>query len=402
MFDLQDWNKMNLKSIKHSMYYTYLLLTVIILFSGCHRKQPPLKEKPPTPVKVITIEPKTIPAVFQYIGVINSSHQVEIRARVTGYIDEIGYVEGSFVKKDDLLFQLDPRPYQATLAQMKALVASQEAVLWQATRAVARYKPLYEQKAASQRDLDNALASEMNAEAQVLSAKAQVEAAEINLGYTTIRSPVSGLAAQAKYRVGALISPEQDLMTTVSVVDPIWVEFSVSEQDVLKSQEERTKGRLVFPPNNEFQVELILADQSVFPEKGLVNFSSPTYSQTTGTLMIRAVLKNPNNILLPGQFVRVNVIGATRPDAIVVPQQAVVQSKGGTLVFVVNADNKAEVRPIEAGPWDGTNWVINSGLNPGDIVIVDGVNKVLPGASVKPEPLTPKKEKTPKDEKAQT
>lgn len=363
------------------------------LFTSCHKEviKPPT---PAVPVTFITIEPKTIPAVFQYVGVINSSHQVEIRARVTGYIEEIAYVEGSFVNKHDLLFQLDPRPFQATLAQMKALVASQEAVLWQNKRAVARYKPLYEKKAASQRDLDNAIAAEMSADAQLLSAQAQVESAQINLDYTTIRSPVSGLTGQAKYRVGALISPEQDLMTTVSVVDPIWVEFSIAEQDVLKSQEDRAKGRLIFPENNEFQVELVLADQSIFPEKGLVNFSSPTYSEKTGTLMIRATLPNPHSILLPGQFVRVNVLGATRPNAVVVPQQAVVQSKGGTLVFIVNDQNHAEMHPVEAGPWDGKNWIINSGLKKGDRVIVDGVNKLLPNALVSPKPFTAKDEKS--------
>lgn len=385
---------MNLKTLLKVSLISLISVGCLTFLTSCHHEE----VKPvarPIPVTVMTIEPKTIPAVYQYVGVINSSHQVEIRARVTGYLDEIDYVEGSFVEKDDLLFQIDPRPFQATLAQMKALLASQEAILWQATRAVARYKPLYEKKAASQRDLDNALASEMSADAQKLSAQAQVEAAEINLGYTTIRSPVAGLTGQAKYRVGALISPEQDLLTTVSVIDPVWVEFSISEQDVLKSQEERDKGQLVFPQNNEFQVELILADQTVFPETGLVNFSSPNYSQSTGTLMIRATVANPKNLLLPGQFVRVNVKGAIRPDAIVVPQRAVVQSKKGTLVFVVNQENKVEVRPIEAGSWDGQNWIVKSGLKPGDLVIVDGVNKVVPNALVKPEPLTTQLEKKP-------
>lgn len=375
---------MIVKFIKDYQFFLLVFLTCGTFFAGCEKHV--VKPHPhATPVKVITIEPKTIPAVFHFIGVINSSHEVEIRARVTGYLDQLAYVEGSSVKKDDLLFQIDPRPFQAALAQQKALVASQEAVVWQATRAVDRYKPLYEKKAASQRDLDNAMAAQMSAEAQLLSLKAEVESAEINLGYTTIRSPISGLIGQAKYRVGALISPGQDEMALVSVVDPIWVEFSVSEQDILKSQEERKAGRLVFPVNNEFKVELILADQSVFPEKGLVNFSSPTYNNSTGTLMIRAALKNPNHILLPGQFVRVNVSGATRPNAIVVPQQAIVQSKAGTLVFVVNSENKAEMRPVELGPWDGNNWIIYSGLKKGDEVIVEGVNKVLPGSLVQPE-----------------
>lgn len=372
----------------------FLLILVCHLAVGCHKKKP-AAQPVPIPVTVVTVEPKTVPANYEYVGVVESSHEVEIRARVTGYLDAIGYIEGSFVQQGDLLFQLDPRPFQATLAQDQAQVANQEAVLWQAQRAVARFKPLYEQKAASQRDLDNALASEMSAEAQLLAAKAQVAAAEINLSYTTIRSPVAGLAGQAKYRVGSLISPDQDLMTTVSVIDPIWVVFSVSEQDVLQSRVDRQKKRVVFPPDDNFAVELILADQSFFAEKGKVNFTSPVFSSKTGTMLIRGTLPNPNNALRPGQFVRVKILGAVRPDAILVPQRAVVQSSKGTLVFVVDKDDKAEMRPIEPGPWDGENWVIYSGLKAGDRVIVDGVNKVLPGSLVTIQKNPPKDETAP-------
>ncbi len=313
---------------------------------------------------------------------VQSSHEVEIRARVTGYLEEIAYIEGSYINKGNLLFQLDPRPFQATLAQAKAQVAREQAVLWEAQRAVARFKPLYEQKAASQRDLDNAMAQEMSAIAQVMSAQAQVADAEINLSYTTMRSPISGLIGEANYRVGSLISPTQNLLTTIFVIDPIWVNFSISEQDVLKAQEERNKGRLLFPPDDNFEIELILANQSVFPEKGKVNFASPTYSQKTGTMMVRAVLHNPEKLLRPGQFVRVKILGALWPDAMVVPQRSVVQSKNGTFVFVINADNQAEMRPIDPGPWSQNDWIIFGGLKAGDKVIVDGVNKVLSGSTV--------------------
>lgn len=362
--------------------YLFLLAILSSFFFGCHKKKL-APTVPPVDVAVEKIEAKAIPAVFEYIGVIQSSHEVEIRARVTGYLETISYLEGSYVQKGDLLFQLDPRPFQATVAQFRAQLARQQALLWQAERAVNRFTPLYEQKAASQRDLDNAIASQMSAQAQVMEAQAQVASADINLGYTTIRSPVSGLSSQANYRVGSLISPSQDLLTTVSVIDPIWVNFSVSEQDILASEDEIRKGTLIFPPHQEFQIELILADQTIFPEKGIVNFASPSYSQKTGTLMIRAVLPNPSDILRPGQFVRVRIYGATRPNAIVVPQQAVQQSQKGSFVFVVNADNKAEVRPVDPGPWDGENWIIWKGLNPGDLVIVSGVNKVLPSSPVK-------------------
>lgn len=368
-------------SFATSSYGFYFLAFISSLFCGCHKEKPTPKT-PSIEVSVEKIEPKTIPAFFEYIGVVQSSHEVEIRARVTGYLEEIGYLEGSFVQKGDLLFQLDPRPFQAALAKARAQLAREQSVLWQAQRAVKRFTPLYEQKAASQRDLDNAIASQMSADAQVLEAQAQVSDAEINLSYTTMRSPVSGLSSQATYRVGSLISPSQDNLATISVLDPIWVNFSISEQDILGSQDEISKGRLVFPPNDEFEIELILADQTIFPEKGVVNFASPSYSQKTGTLMIRAVLPNPKNILRPGQFVRVKIYGAIRPNAIVVPQQALQQGKNGPFVFVVNDNHQAEIRPIVPGPWEQNNWVIWDGLKAGDRVIVSGVNKVLPDSAV--------------------
>ncbi len=365
-------------------YLTFIFCLFIACYCcvSCEKKKAGAPTVYPTLVEVQKIERKTIPATFEFVGVIQSSHEVEIRARVTGYLEEIAYREGSFVKKGDLLFQIDPRPFQAELAKARAKVAQQQAVLWQTQRAVKRFQPLYEQKAASQRDLDNAIANELSAEAELLAAEAQVADAELNLSYTTIRSPVSGLAAQAKYRVGSLISPSQDQMTNISVIDPIWVVFSVSEQDILKSQQERKQGKLVFPADEDFEIELVLADQSVYPEKGHVNFTAPSYSQQTGTMLIRAILPNRENILRPGQFVRVRVFGATRPDAIVVPQRAIVQSKNGNFVFVVGKDNKAEVRHVDLGPWDQQNWVIFGGLQPGDEVIIDGVNKLLPGAPV--------------------
>lgn len=363
-------------------YYSVLLVALSVLFFGCH-KEKSVVQRQPIDVVVEKIERQTIPAVFEYIGVVQSSHEVEIRARVTGYLDTIAYLEGSYVQKGDLLFQLDPRPFQASLAQAKAQLAGEQSVLWQTERAVKRFTPLYEQKAASQRDLDNALASEMTAQANVMASQAKVADAEINLGYTTIRSPVSGLTSQAKYRVGSLISPGQDMLTTVSVTDPIWVLFSISEQDLLNSIDEIKKGRMIFPNSNEFEVELILADNTVFPEKGIVNFTSPSYSQQTGTLTIRAVLPNPKDLLRPGQFVRVRIYGAKRPNAIAIPQSAVQQGQNGSFVFIVNENNQAEVRTIEPGPWSQNNWIIWKGLENGDKLIINGVNKVLPGSSVK-------------------
>ncbi len=367
------------------MYINSSLALVLLLCLTCACQNKIAQNTPAirsVPVTVEIIKHADIPVTFEYIGVVQSSHEVEIRARVTGYLDQIAYKEGLFVKKSELLFQLDPRSFQAALEKAQAQVVGEQAVLWQAERAVKRFLPLYEQHAASQRDLDNALAQEMSANAQVLAAQAQLTEAQVNLSYTTIRSPVDGLAAQANYRVGALISPGQDLLTTVSVMDPIWVNFSISEQDVLRSQQDRASGRLLFPPNDNFAVQLILADKSVFPETGRVSFASPTYDSKTGTMMIRVSLPNPDNTLRPGQFVRVKITGALRPNAIVVPQRSVVQSKNGTFVFIVDQENKAQTRLIDPGPWNDNDWIIYGGLNNGDKVIVDGVNKVLPGTPV--------------------
>lgn len=360
----------------------FLLVAMALIFSSCHEKKE-LFEMPPVEVAVEKVEAKNYPAVFEYVGIMQSSHEVEIRARVTGYLDTIGYLEGSSVQKGDLLFQLDPRPYQAALAKANAQLANEESVLWQAQRSVKRFTPLYEKKAASQRDLDNAIASEMSAEAQVMAAQAQVADAEINLSYTTIRSPVSGITSQAKFRVGSLITTEQDSMTTVYVIDPIWVLFSISEQDLLQAMDEIKAGRMVFPKNNQFDIELILADKSVYPQKGTVNFTAPFYSEKTGTLTVRAVIPNSENVLRPGQFVRVRIYGAIRPDAIAIPQSAVQQGQNGPFVFVVSANNQAEVRPVKPGPWHLNNWIIWEGLKSCDQVIVSGVNKLLPGTSVK-------------------
>lgn len=355
-----------------------------LLLSACEKGSPPPPAWPPTEVNVMTIEPKDIPAIYEYVGFAKSSHEVEVRARVAGYLDSIDYVEGQLVKKDDLLFQIDPRPFEAALSSAKADLAKQDADLWDAKRSAERLKPLYEQKAASRRDLDNALAQEAAGKALVDAAKAKVLQAELDLSYTTIRSPVSGLVGASNFRAGALIVSNESLLTTISVVDPIWINFSVPERDILLTREERRQGTLKFPESESgFVIEAVLADGSVLPQAGKVNFLSPTYDQKTGTMRVRAELPNPEGLLKPGQFVRARVSGAIRPSAIAVPQRAVVQSKKGLFVYVVDSEHRATIRYVDAGEWVKEDWIIKSGLHPGDIVIVDGVNKVQPGAPVK-------------------
>lgn len=356
-----------------------ILVCVICLCLPSCKKSKPADAHPPIAVTVITVKPKTIPANYDYIGFAASSHPVEIRARVEGYLDQIAYVEGSLVKEGDLLFQIDPRPFQAALDQADAELKQQEAILWNATRTRERLEPLYKQNAASLRDLDNAIASELEALATVEANKANVEKARLNLSFTTINSPITGLSSKAKFREGSLIAPGPDsLLTTVSVIDPIWVYFTVSESDLLQGASDEAKGLLKFPKDMDFDVELILADGSIFPYQGKVNFAAPTISQSTGTLNVRATFNNPKGAVKPGQYVKARLIGAVRPHAIAVPQTAMLQGRTGMFVYVVNDKDQAEVRYVEPGPWYNNEWVIYSGLKEGERVVIEGVNKVQP------------------------
>lgn len=349
---------------------------------SCERK-PPHAELPPIPVQTVIVKKQDIPANFDYIGFAESSHLVQINARVEGYLDKIAYIEGGYVKKGDLLFQIDPRQYEASLEEARGLLYQQEAMLWKAIRSVERLRPLYERKAASQKDLDDAVAFQLATEANMYSAYGKVVNAELNLSYTHITSPIDAMASRAIYREGALVGPSiHSLLTTLYQTDPIWITFTVSENDLLKYKKEEKKGTLVFPKDMDFDVEVYLGDKDKLPYKGKVNFATPQLNQTTGTLFVRAVFPNPDQVLKPGQYIKAKLVGAIRPHAIVVPQTAVLQGRTGMYVYVVSSDNKAEVRDITAGDWYGNDWVITSGLNEGDEVIVQGVNRVVPGSTI--------------------
>lgn len=334
------------------------------------------KETGPVPVSVVRVEPRTIPADFEYIGAGQSSHIVEIRARVEGYLESIDYKEGSMVQKGDLLFVLDQRPFQAAVDSAKGTVEKEKAVLWNAQQIKNRMIPLYQQHAVSQRDLDDAIARELAASANVQTANADLYQAELNLGFASITAPVTALSSQAKYREGALINPgSENLLTTLYVVDPIWVNFSISESDILKIKRDVASRKLAWPKEMNFQVEAILSDGTVLPAEGSIDFANPALQQSTGTMLIRAVLPNPKLLIYPGQFVRAVVKGATRPNAITVPQTAVQQGDQGIFVYVVEG-GKAVMRPVEAGDWYQNDWIIDNGLASGDLVITQGVNRV--------------------------
>lgn len=356
------------------IFYLFQICIVLCLFTGC-KKAPQHASIPPAPVTVVRVEPKTIPADFEYIGVAESSHIVQLRARVEGYLESIDYKEGGFVHSGELMFVLDQRPFIAEVESKTGELMRQQALLWNAEQTKARMVPLYEKNAVSQKDYDNALAQELAAKANVETAKANLYQAQLNLGFANIASPVNGLASQAKYREGALISPDENLLTTIYVIDPIWVNFSVSDQDLLKARNEIKQGFLKYPEDLNFSIEAILSDGSVLPAEGKIDFTDPAVQQSTGTMLIRAVLPNPDKLVYPGQFVQVVVKGAVRPNAIFVPQSAVLQGESGSFVYVVE-DGHAISTPVVLGEWYKNSWIVYKGLKAGDTVIAEGVNKV--------------------------
>ena len=350
--------------------------------------QTPAAARPPTPVSVVEIKPENTPATFEFTGKTASSRQVDINARVEGYLEKIAYTEGSLVKENQLLFQLDPKPFQAALDSAKANLAQQEAALTRARQTLARVKPLAKQNAVSQQDLDNATAGVLTSEAQVQAAQANVQQAQLNLGYTTIRSPLTGLSSSSNYREGALIRSggSGSQLTSIVQIDPMWVNFGIGENEVLKIKAQQQSGQLKGPGLGKVEVELILADGASYPQKGQITFVDPVVNAQTGTYNIRAVVPNPNNQLSPGQFVRVQIKGAFRPNAIMVPQVAVMQGPSGKFVFVVGSDNTAQPKPVQVGDWYGDQWIVNSGLEAGDRVVVDGAVRLQPGAPVQIKP----------------
>ncbi len=364
------------------MRISLLLLLFPFLIVGCESK----KEPPPPPVGVTAfcVQPHVIPAEQTFVGVIKSSHPVEIRARVEGYLLSINYVEGAMVNEGDLLFRLDPKPFEADLEEAKGELSRQEAILWRAKRSLDRIEPLFEQNAASQRDLDLAISQVLTAEAAVIEAKANVEKAELNLGYTYVQSPIKGWAGRAIFREGTLITPSVNgLLTNVSVINPIWVDFAISSNELLEGRAEGKQHRLTLPPQDQYVVSLELSDGSTYRYKGYLNFTSPTLDPRTGTMRIRATFSNPDNELLPGQFVNATVSGAYYPDALIVPQASVFQGRRGMYVFVINKDDSVEIRNVQTGAWYKDYWIITEGLKPGDVVVDQGTNKVQNGSHVK-------------------
>ncbi len=374
---------MKTASRRHAIISLFCIVLAVGLMTGCGKDQKGGAQRPPAEVTAVTITPKDTPVVFEWVGQTESSHLVEIRSRVEGFLDKRVYEEGSFVKAGQVLFRIDPRNFQAALQQANGELAQQQARWTTAKANLARIKPLADQNAVSKKDLDDATGNEQQAAASVLSAQGNVRIAELNLSYTVITSPVTGLSSQAKKQDGTYISATDSLLTYVAKMNPMWVTFSVSENEYLVSREAVKKGTLIMPGGEKFVVELVLADGSIYPLQGHLIFADPSFSKETGTFLLKATMNNPQGLLKPGQFVRVRLKGAIRPNAIVAPRRAVFEGAKGHFVWCVDKEGKAEVRNVTVGDWIGDDVFIESGLAAKDRVMVDGVMMLAVGMPVK-------------------
>jgi RND family efflux transporter MFP subunit len=371
-----------LKGRSLPLFFSLILLAVAAL-AGCKEKP-----KPPVPpeVDVIIVQPTNVPVFEEWIGTMDGLVNALIRAQVTGYLQTLNYAEGSRVKKGDLLFEIDARPFQAELDQAEAKLAQDKAQQEKAQLDVERYTPLAKEKAISEETAINAVQANLAAKAQVVADEAALESARLNLGWTKITSPVEGVAGIALGQIGDLVGPSGPLLTTVSTVDPIKVYFQVNEESYLKFWQKYVST--MDTNANDIGLELLLSDGRVFGQKGRFFSADRQVNVTTGTMQIVAVFPNPDNTLRPGQYGRVRVETHLETNVFVVPQRAVNQLQSIYQIAVVTRDNmtnRAHVHPVKVGRQIGPNWIIQEGLKPGDQVVVEGQLKAKEGAEITPK-----------------
>jgi membrane fusion protein (multidrug efflux system) len=346
-------------------------------------------------VTALTIVARDVPVSTVFVAQTQSSQAVNIAARVSGFLDKRVYTEGSVVKAGQVLFRMDQKPFQAQVDAAAAALQRNQAAEAVAKANLARTKPLAQQNALSQKDLDDAQGQYEQSAAAVAQSQAQLESAKLDLSYTTIVSPVDGVSSFAAVADGTYVNPQNSQLTTVSVLTPMWINFSISENEMERIRGEVRKGLLKLPEDRQFIVEIELVDGTLFPYKGRITFADPSYNSQTGTFLIRASVDNPKGVLRPNQYVRTRLHGAIRPNAILVPQRAVQQGAKGHFVWVVNKEAKAELRPVVVGDWYGDNWFIAQGLAAGDQVVVDGTLRLAADAPVKATPFVLKVEAAP-------
>ena len=351
--------------------------------NGSEKKGGPGMGFPPPEVVVSEVKAQSLPLTFEYVGQTAGSRDVEVRARVAGIILKRNFTEGEPVKEGQSLYTIDPAPFEAAAARAAADVVAAQARYEQARRNAARMKPLYAEKAVSQKENDDAISAEQITAADVASAKARLVEARLNVAYTKVEAPVSGMASRSLRSEGSLVEGPQTLLTTVMQVDPIWVNFGVPDNEQASIAKEVQAGRIELPKDGAFEVSLRMNDGTVYEQVGKLNFSDVRVSPTTGTRERRAEVPNPDGRLRPGEFVRVMLKGAIRPNALTVPQRAVLEGPQGKFVYVVDEKGTAQPHPIEVGDWAGDAWIINQGVQPGDKVIVEGLMRLGPGAPVR-------------------
>ena len=417
------------KSLPPEIFVALLVAGALAITSGCARTSSGATATQPLEVRVAEVQQKDVPVYREWIGTLDGLVNADIKAQVTGYLVRQDYTEGTFVKQGQLLFQIDPRPFQAAVDQARGLVAQTEGQLAQsraqltqteAQVAVAeanqhrvqldvdRYLPLVQQQAISQQDFDDANQNNMAAKAQLQAARAQVETAkaqiiaataavetakaaletaQINLGFTHITSPIDGIPGIAQQQVGALVNPASGPMTTVSTLDPIKVYFTASEQEFLDFTRRFPTAEQRQAHTRELDLELILADGSVYAERGKFDFADRQVDVRTGAIRLAGLFPNHGNSLRPGQYGRVRTAIQVQKGALLVPQQAVIDLQGTHQVAVVDSNNKVRIQPVNLGETFGHDWIVRSGLNPDERVVAEGLQKVRPGMQVNPKPF---------------
>jgi membrane fusion protein (multidrug efflux system) len=352
---------------------------LVIFAAGCAKEEQAGPQAPE--VEVVDVVQKDVPVFSEWVGTTDGLVNAIIRAQVTGYLIKQNYKEGNMVKKDQVLFEIDPRVFQAAFEQARSQLAQQRAS-WNTAKAnLSRIKPLAAQNAVSKRDLDNAIGTEEKAHALVLEAQAALDKAQLDLGFTKVTSLIDGIAGIAKAQIGDLVGPGRiDELTTVSTVDPIKVYVPISEQEYIKAMQ---KGAT---ETQQLALELILADGSIYPHKGEIAFADRQVDVKTGTIRVATIFPNPGNLLRPGQFARIKAATAVRNGALLVPQRAVTEQQGSYQVAVVSADNKISIRPVKVAERIGSLWIITEGLKPGERVVAEGIQKVREGMLVVSKP----------------
>lgn len=370
--------------MKLTNYRVYiLLLTLLALLPACDKKPeaaaaPPAM--PPMPVSIVVAEPTSVPMSVEAVAQTEGASEVEVRPRVGGIILKKMFEEGAAVKAGQVLFLIDPAPFEIALAQAKAAAVGQGARITQTSRESSRLKDLLATQSISQREYDNATSDASISQAGMMQAQANIKEAELNLSYTRVTAPVSGMAGRFQFSEGALVQAGTSLLTTIVQTSPIWVRFSLSDSELASLGGHMSDGMAK-------EISLILPDGSEYAQKGKLNFMSSQINPTLGTQELRATFENKDKKLMPGQFVRARVTTGSQEGVFLVPQAAVSTGEQGTFVFIANAKNQAERRPVTVGEWKGTDWIILSGLQAGDKVITDNLiklNMMPPGASVAP------------------